>query len=76
VTDPVATILSVSIDQITCSDASAADYLYLAACVDRKDILFNLLEEASLQTREDAIKVLDKYALVTRRPADSALNVY
>jgi tetratricopeptide (TPR) repeat protein len=76
VTDPVATTLSVSIDQITRIDPSAADYLCLAACVDRKDILIDLLEAVSPQKREDAIKVLDKYALVTRRPAESALDVH
>jgi Cdc6-like AAA superfamily ATPase len=76
VKDPVTTTLSVSMDQITRSDASAADYLSLAACVDRKDISFDLLEAASPQTREDTIKVLDKYALVTRRPAESALDVH
>jgi tetratricopeptide (TPR) repeat protein len=76
VTNPVATTLSVSIDQITRSNASAADYLSLAACVDRKDILLELLEAASPRTREDAIKILDKYALVTRRPAESALDVH
>jgi tetratricopeptide (TPR) repeat protein len=76
VTNPVATTLSVSMDQITHSDASAADYLSLAACVDRKDILVDLLEAASPRRREDAIKVLDKYALVTRRPAESALDVH
>jgi tetratricopeptide (TPR) repeat protein len=63
-------------DQITCSDASAADYLSLAACVYRKDVSVDLLEAASPQRREDAIKVLDKYALVTRRPAESALDVH
>jgi Cdc6-like AAA superfamily ATPase len=75
VANPVAATLSLSMDQITRSDASAADYLSLAACVDRKDILVDLLEAASPQ-REDAIKVLDKYALVTRRPAESALDVH
>jgi tetratricopeptide (TPR) repeat protein len=76
VANPVATTLSISMDQITRSDASAADYLYLAACVDRKDISVDLLEAASPQRREDAIKALDKYALVTRRPAESALDVH
>jgi tetratricopeptide (TPR) repeat protein len=76
VTNPVATTLSVSIHQISCSDASTADYLSLAACVARKDISVDLLEAASPQTREDAIKVLDKYALITRRPADSAIDLH
>jgi hypothetical protein len=76
VTNPVATALSISINQVTCSDAAAADYLSLAACVNQKDILVDLLEAASPQKREDAIKLLDKYALVTRRPAESALDVH
>jgi hypothetical protein len=72
----VATTLSLSISQVRYSNAVAADYLFLAACVDQKDILLNLLKAASPQTREDAIKILDRYALITRRPAESALNVY
>ncbi|OAL01790.1 kinesin light chain [Phaeosphaeriaceae sp. SRC1lsM3a] len=76
VTNPVITTLPVSIDQITRSNASTADYLSLAACLAPKDIIVDLLEAASPQTREDAIKVLDKYALVTRRPAESALDVH
>ncbi|KAF1365138.1 kinesin light chain [Lizonia empirigonia] len=57
-------------------NAVAADYLFLAACVDRKDILLDFLEATSPRTREDAIKVLGQYALVTRRPAESALDVH
>jgi hypothetical protein len=72
----VAATLSLSISQVRQSSAVAADYLFLAACVDQKDILLNLLEAASPQAREDAIKVLDRYALVTRRPAESALDVH
>jgi hypothetical protein len=72
----VAATLSLSMSQVRYSNAVAADYLFLAACVDRKDILLNLLEAASPRTREDAIKVLDRYALVTRRPAESALDVH
>lgn len=75
-TNPVITTLRVSIDQIARSNASAADYLSLAACLVRKDIPVDLLEAGTPQTREDAIKVLDKYALVTRRPAESAFDVH
>jgi hypothetical protein len=72
----VATTLSLSLSQVRQSSAVAADYLFLAACVDRKDILLDLLEAGSPQAREDAIKVLDRYELVTRRPAESALDVH
>jgi hypothetical protein len=33
-------------------------------------------ETLSRQAKEDAVKVLDRYALVTRRPAKSAFNVH
>jgi len=76
VKDPVAASLFLSIDQISCDNAFATDSLFLAACVDRKDISIDLLEASSTQAREDAIRILDKYALVTRRPAESALDVH
>jgi hypothetical protein len=62
--------------QVRRSNAVAVDYLFLAACVDRKDVSLGLLDAALPQAREDAVKVLDRYALVTRRPAESALDVY
>ncbi|KAH6633755.1 kinesin light chain [Boeremia exigua] len=73
--DTVAATLSLSTSQIRRSNAAAADYLFVAACVDRKDIPLDLLAAAS-QAREDAIRLLDRYALVTRRPAESALDVH
>jgi tetratricopeptide (TPR) repeat protein len=73
--DPVAATLFLSMDQIVDDHTLAAGFLCLAACVDRKDISLELLA-ASPQAREDAIKVLDRYALVTRRPAESALDVH
>ncbi|KAF2828724.1 hypothetical protein CC86DRAFT_265088, partial [Ophiobolus disseminans] len=72
----VVATLSLSLSQVRQSSAVAADYLFLAACVERKDILLDLLEAASPQAREDAIKVLDRYALITRRPAESALDLH
>ncbi|OAG00166.1 uncharacterized protein CC84DRAFT_1199692 [Paraphaeosphaeria sporulosa] len=76
ITDPVATTLFSSLDQIVCENALATDYLFLAACVNRKDILLDLLEAASPQAKEDAIIVLHRYALVTRRPTESALDIH
>jgi MoxR-like ATPase len=72
----VAATLSLSMSQVYQSNAVAANYLFLAACVDQTDISLDLLEAASPQAREDAIKVLDRYALVIRRPAESALDVH
>jgi hypothetical protein len=72
----VAATLSLSLSQVRQSSAVAADYIFLAAYVERKDVLLDLLEAASPQAREDAIKVLNRYALVTRRPAESALDIH
>ncbi|KAH7062716.1 kinesin light chain [Paraphoma chrysanthemicola] len=72
----VAATLSLSIGQVQQSNAIAAEHLYFAACVDRKDIPLDLLKAASPQAREDAIMILDRYALVTRRPAESAFDVH
>jgi citrate lyase synthetase len=72
----IAATLTLSISQVRQSNAVAADFLFLTACADRKDIPFDLLDAASPQAREDAIKVLDRYALVIRRPAESALDVH
>jgi tetratricopeptide (TPR) repeat protein len=72
----VAATLALSMSQVGQSSVVAADYLFLAACVDQKDIPLDLLEAASPRACEDAIKVLDRYALVTRRPAESALDVH
>jgi hypothetical protein len=72
----VAVTLSLSMSQDLLNNAVAADYLFVAACVDRKDIPLKLLEAASPRACEDAVKVLNKYALVTRRPAESALDVH
>ncbi|EFQ88439.1 hypothetical protein PTT_15686 [Pyrenophora teres f. teres 0-1] len=76
VKDPLAATLFLSLYKLRRDNALAADYLFLAACVERKDISLDLLKAASPQAREDAIRVLDKYALVTRRPAESALDVH
>jgi tetratricopeptide (TPR) repeat protein len=74
--DPVANTLFLSIDQISGGSSFAADCLFLAACLDQKDISLDLLEATSLQARQDAVKLLRKYALVTRRPAESALDLH
>ncbi|KAF2264951.1 kinesin light chain 3 [Lojkania enalia] len=75
-TCPVATTLLISLNHIRCCNTIAADYLFLAACVDRKDISLDLLKASSPRERECAVKILSSYALVTRRPAESALNLH
>jgi hypothetical protein len=44
--------------------------------VEQKDILLNLLEANLLQACNNAVKVLNRYALITRQLAESALDLY
>jgi tetratricopeptide (TPR) repeat protein len=74
--DPVATTLFVSINQVHRTNAVAADYLFFAACVEQRDISLDLLDAVSVPVRENAIKVLDRYVLITSQPADSALDLH
>jgi tetratricopeptide (TPR) repeat protein len=76
VRDSVATTLSLSIDQIKVDNSFAADCLFFAACLNQKDISLDLLGAPSPQVRGDAVRLLDKYALITRRPAESALDLH
>ncbi|KAF5844930.1 hypothetical protein GGP41_008808 [Bipolaris sorokiniana] len=65
----VAATLSLSIGQVWQSNAIATEQLYIAACVDRKDIPLDLLEAASPQARVDAIMILDSAPSLTRAAA-------
>jgi tetratricopeptide (TPR) repeat protein len=73
---PVATTLLIAMDQIRRTTPLAADYLLFVACVDRKDIPLDLLKAASPYEREDTIRILNRYALITRRPAESAIDIH
>ncbi|KAF2257731.1 kinesin light chain 3 [Lojkania enalia] len=74
--NPVATTLFISLDEIGRNHKVAAGYLLLAACVAYNDIPLELFEEKNLEERGKMVQVLSKYALVTRRPEDSALDVH
>jgi tetratricopeptide (TPR) repeat protein len=74
--NPIATTLFISLDEIRRSHTLAADCLFLAACVAYKDIPFELFEDKNPRGGENAVQVLSRYALVTRRPEDSALDVH
>ncbi|KAF2731442.1 HET-domain-containing protein, partial [Polyplosphaeria fusca] len=75
-TGPIATTLLISLNQIRGDSQLAADYLFLAACMDRKDIPLDLLPASSPREREEAVKVLSRYRLVARRPAESSLDLH
>ncbi|KAF2689001.1 kinesin light chain 3 [Lentithecium fluviatile CBS 122367] len=66
-----------SFKQIRLQDALAADYLLFMACVDRNDVPLALLPAASSRGQEmNAVRTLDAYSLVTKRTAESALDVH
>ncbi|KAF2740567.1 hypothetical protein EJ04DRAFT_214083 [Polyplosphaeria fusca] len=75
-TGPIATTLLISLNQIRGDGRLAADYLFLAACMDRKDIPLDLLPASSPREREEAVKILSRYRLVARRPAESSLDLH
>jgi hypothetical protein len=71
----VISTLLVSLERIRQDSPLSADYLFSIACVDRKDIPLEMLAADSPRT-EDAVRVLNAYALVARRPADGSLDIY
>jgi tetratricopeptide (TPR) repeat protein len=67
----------VSFEQIRRHDDLAADYLLFMACVDRNDIPLELLPTARTYNRGiSAVATLDAYSLVTKRTAESALDLH
>jgi hypothetical protein len=73
--NPVTTTLFISMDMIQIKDPLAVDCLYLAACVDLKDIPLDLVRAYSPGI-DAAVHVLSSYKLVTRRPAENAFDVH
>jgi hypothetical protein len=67
----------ISFNQIRRRNMLAADYLLFMACIDRKDIPLALLPVASSpQEGLNAVGILDAYSFVTKRPAESALDLH
>jgi tetratricopeptide (TPR) repeat protein len=73
---PVATTVRISVDLIRHDTPLAAEYLFLAASLDRKDIPDEIFNAYPRDGMKESIKVLSDYALVTRRTADSALDLH
>ncbi|KAL5392900.1 hypothetical protein DPSP01_000595 [Paraphaeosphaeria sporulosa] len=67
----------ISFEQIRRHDDLAADYLLFMACVDRNDIPLALLPTARPHEHGiHAVATLDSYSLVTKRTAESALDLH
>jgi tetratricopeptide (TPR) repeat protein len=75
--NPVATTWLISFEQILQRDTLAAEYLSFMACVEPKDIPESLLPAGpSQKKRIEAIGTLIAYSFVTRRPANSVLDLH
>lgn len=68
------TILSLC--QIRDEDPLAGEYLSMAACMNPQDILLEFFEAPTPKQREEAIKVIETYRLITRRTAESSLDLH
>jgi tetratricopeptide (TPR) repeat protein len=67
----------ISFEQIRRQDTLAADYLLLMACVDPTDVPLALLPTTSPREKGiDAVRTLDSYSFVTKRTAESALDLH
>jgi hypothetical protein len=73
----LATTWLISFEQICRHDTLAADYLLFMACVDLNDIPLALLPAASPREKGVlAVGTLNAYLFVTKRTAESALNLH
>jgi hypothetical protein len=73
--DTIKATVALSVDYVRLDEPLAAEILFLAACVRRKDIPLDLLEAFESSEREDAVKLLSSYELITRRPAEDSLDM-
>jgi hypothetical protein len=75
--DVIAATWLISFEQIRQHDALAADYLLFMACVDRNDVPLALLPTSRPHEQGiRAVATLDTYSLVTKRTAESALDLH
>jgi hypothetical protein len=75
--DVIAATWLILFRQICWHYALAADYLLFMACVDRNDIPLALLPTSrSHEQGIHAVATLDAYSLVTKRMAESALDLH
>ena len=75
--NPIAPTWLISFEQIRSRHKLAADYLLFMACIDRKDIPLALLPTASpLQKGLNPVGILEAYSFITKRPAESAVDLH
>jgi tetratricopeptide (TPR) repeat protein len=73
----IASTWLISFEQIRRQDTVAADYLLFMACVDPTDVPLALLPMTSPREKGiDAVGTLNAYSFVTKRTAESALDLH
>ena len=70
----IASTWLISFEQIRRQDTLAADYLLFMACVDSTDVPLALLP--AREKGIDAVKTLDNYSFITKRTAESAIDLH
>ena len=74
---PVATTWLISFKEILRNNALAAQYLSFMACIDQRDIPQSLLPNGQpSEEGEEAIRTLNNYSIIIKRPATLALDVH
>ncbi|KKA23726.1 kinesin light chain 1, partial [Rasamsonia emersonii CBS 393.64] len=75
--NPIASTWLISFEQIRRRDPLAAEYLSFMACIDPRAVPQSLLPPAKSKKRMiEAIGTLSAYSFITKRPADSSLDLH
>ncbi|KAM7196855.1 CDC6, Cdc6-related protein, partial [Rhypophila sp. PSN 637] len=74
--NPVALTSLISLAQVSRHDTTAANCLFFMACIDRKDVLLQLLPTTPLSPTRTTVDLLSTYAIIIKRPASSAVELH
>ncbi|KAM7210410.1 kinesin light chain [Rhypophila decipiens] len=74
--NPVALTSLISLAQVSRHDTTAANCLFFMACIDRKDVLLQLLPTTPSSPTRTTVDLLSTYAIIIKRPASSAVELH
>ncbi|KAM7211693.1 HET domain containing protein, partial [Rhypophila decipiens] len=74
--NPVALTSLISLAQVSRHDTTAANCLFFMACIDRKDVLLQLLPTTQSSPTRTTVDILSTYAIIIKRPASSAVELH
>jgi len=73
---PVARTSLISLHDVSRHNPIAANCLFFMACVDRKDVLLQLLPTTPSSPTRTTVDLLSTYAILIKRPASSAVELH